>query len=374
MNLGLNALRCLLACASITLCAAAEEPTPVVPSSGSVGDLPRAPAEEPPTPSPADLPRVPALPAPPALTTHRKHALGKRLDRLHDLVYRRLQHFLERMDTKYADITQTPIVVPLSPLRIGLDSELLRRQGKLVFAATPDFEATVRLPNIERRLRLFITSNDLPESPTDPALEHNPVLAGLRFAPRAHLDFDLGVRVKVLPSAFAALRWTPEFGAGATHVYPFAKLYLESGVGLGMSGGFTLDIHHGLWIARSSSYADWVRNVAATDWSQTFVVGFARAVIREQRYDRLASGHDLACGAVARIAVSGKRTSHVSVYETSVLFKRPLRGGWLFAYVEPVVRWERAYAWHSGVGFRIGFDALLWGLAEQPTETVDYCR
>jgi len=72
--------------------------------------------------------------------------------------------------------------------------------------------------------------------------------------------------------------------------------------------------------------------------AQTFIVGYARAVILERRYDRLATGHDLACGAVALLTVSGNRVSRTSLYEASVLMKRPLHGGWLYGYVEPVVR------------------------------------
>jgi hypothetical protein len=47
--------------------------------------------------------------------------------------------------------------------------------------ATPDLEATLRLPNLERRLKVFVTNEDLRESPTDPIFDRNPLRAGLRF-------------------------------------------------------------------------------------------------------------------------------------------------------------------------------------------------
>jgi hypothetical protein len=62
------------------------------------------------------------------------------------------------------------------------------------------------------------------------------------------------------------------------------------------------------------------------------------------------------------------------LYEESVILKRPLHGGWLFGYVEPIVRWDRNYDWHPDVGVRIGLDALFWGLATRPTELATYCR
>jgi hypothetical protein len=329
--------------------AAAEEPTPVRPATGAFSGLRRA-------------------------STVMAVTLGEHLDEGHDWLYRRLERFLANVDSQYSAPERAPIIVPLSPLRIGFNTELLRRHGGWLLSARPDFEATLRLPNIERRLRIFISSDDLHESPRDPALERNPVRAGVRFEPRSHVDFDVGMRLRVRPSAFVALKWTPEFNVGVFHAYPFAKTYVETGLGLGVSSGVSLELRRGLWIARSSTYANWMRNTAATDWSQTFVLGYARAVIQEGRYDRLATGHDLACGAALQLTISGDRVSRATVYESGLLFKRPLHGGWLYGYVEPVVRWERASDWRPAAGIRMGVDALFWGLAKRPTEIASYCR
>ena len=172
--------------------------------------------------------------------TEAADTLGKYLDAGHDWLYRRLQHWFEDIDVRFAHSEQTAIVVPLSPLRIGLASEFVHRQGGFEFAATPDFEAAVRLPNLERRLKVFVTSDDLQESPDDPVLDRNPVRAGVRFAPQSHIGFEFGVRAKIWPAVFAALRWTPEFHAGVLRVYPFVKTYAESGLGFGTSGGYCL--------------------------------------------------------------------------------------------------------------------------------------
>jgi hypothetical protein len=331
------------------MCAGAEEPAKVQPSTGTIPELPSAPA------------RVPRTP-------------GGLLDQGHDWLYRRLQRSFEKIDTRFVGSGRTPIVVPLSPLRIGFDSELFHQQDGMAFAARPELEATLRLPNIERRIKVFITSTDLTEAPSDATHNRHPVRAGVRFAPLPRVEFDLGVRARLQPSAFAALRWAPVFEAGSVHIYPFAKPYVESGLGFGVSGGVALEHWSGLWIARSASFADWQRNGAATSWTQAFTVGYARAVILEQRYDRFIAGHDLACGAAARVSVSGDRTSRITRYETGVLFKRPLHGGWLFGYLEPVVRWQRESSWHPDAGIRLGLDALFWGLATVPGEVSNYCQ
>lgn len=345
----MKTLSVLLACIVLAPRAQADDPVQVRPSTDTIGQLRKASAEV-------------------------ANTVGEYLDTGHDWLYRRLQHLFENIDTRFAGSEGMPLVVPLSPLRIGLDSEYLHRQDGFEFAASPDFEATLRLPNLERRFKLFLTSTDLQESPGDPSLERNPVRAGVSFAARSHIDFDVGVRASTSPSAFAALKWTPQFETHAVHAYPFAKTYVESGLGLGVSGGIALERWHGLWMVRSASYANWLRDTSATNWSQTFVAGYARAVIQERRYDRLAAGHDLACGAVARVNASGDRFSKASQYEASVLFKRPLHGGWLYGYFEPLVRWERNSGWHPDAGIRLGFDALFWGLATLPGEVATYCQ
>jgi hypothetical protein len=288
--------------------------------------------------------------------------------------YRHLQHFFENVDLRFAAPEQAPIVVPLSPLRVGFDSEFVHRQNGLGIVATPDFEATLLLPNLEQRFKIFVTSADLQEAPGDPTEERNPLHVGARFVPRSHISFELAVRANFSPSAFGAIRWAPEFDAGTLGIYPFIKTYVESGLGIGTSGGVALERWSDRWVVRSASYANWVHNTAATDWSQSLLVGYAQAVIQARRYDRFATSHDLACGVAACVRVSGDRTSRTSLYEGSVLMKRPLHGGWLFGYVEPVVQWNRNFQWHSDIGVRVGLDALFWGLASLPAEVATYCR
>jgi hypothetical protein len=250
---------------------------------------------------------------------------------------------------------------------------LLHRKGGLDVLAKPEFEATLRLPNLEQRFRIFATSADLPESPGAPVDEPNPLRVGARFLPGSHIGVEFGVQATSSPSAFAALRWAPEFDAGALRVYPFIKTYVQSGLGVGTSGGIAFEHWSDRWIVRSASYGNWVHNTAATDWSQSLIIGYAAGVIQERRYDRFATGRDLACGVAARLSVSGDRASRTSLFEAGVFMKRPLHGGWLFGYVEPVVQWKRDFGWHPDIGVRIGVDALFWGLASLPGEVATYC-
>jgi len=299
---------------------------------------------------------------------------GDYLDRGHDWLYRRMQYLIEDLDSWFANPGLSPLPVPVSPLRFYFDSVVLHRQDQFGFTSARALDATLGIPNLERRLKLFITSDSLQERPTDPASQQNPLRAGLRVIPGSDVDIEVGVRAKILPSAFGAVRWARTWSAGSVRAYPFAKLYVETGTGFGASGGIAVERWSNRWVLRSATYADWVRNTAATNWTQTFIAGYARAIIQERSYDRLADGHDLACGVVGKVLMSGDRSSRTMVYETNVHFKMPLHGGWLFGYAGPVVRWERIYGWHADIGVRRGFDALFWGLATGRSAGASSCK
>jgi hypothetical protein len=313
---------------------------------------------------------VSALPEPSEQTVD---TLAERLDAGHDWLYRQMQHFFEAIDIRFGAASQAPIVVPVSPVRIGIDLQFLHRTDGFGFGGSPDIEVALALPNLERRLKVFVTSASVQEAPADPTEQHNPLSLGARFAPQTHLNVELGVQASTSPSAFAALRWAQTISLGPVTLYPFIKPYVQSGVGIATSGGIAIEAWKNQWMVRSTSYGDWVRNASATNWSQTLVFGYARAVIQERRYDLFATGHDLACGVVGRLSVSGDRLSRTSGYEASVLMKRPIHGGWLFGYIEPLTQWNRASGWHPDVGIRAGLDVLFWGLASVPGEVHAYC-
>jgi hypothetical protein len=301
--------------------------------------------------------------------------VGDYLDQGHDWLYRRAQYFIEDVDTWFAPTGTSPLMIPVSPLRIDFDGDFLHKQSGFGLASARNFDANLRVPNLEHRLGLFITNDSLQETPAvDPAQQQNPVRTGLRLTPLSHVEFEVGVRAKILPSVFGTVRWARDLSAASLHIYPFAKLYAETGSGMGVAGGIGVDRWSGYWVLRSATYVDWIRNKAATDWNQTFIIGNARAVIQERRYDRLADGHDLACGVIAKLAITGDRSSRATLYEANVLFKRPLHGGWLFGYAGPMVRWDRNFAWHPDAGVRLGIDVLFWGLASRTADLTDYCR
>jgi hypothetical protein len=95
--------------------------------------------------------------------------------------------------------------------------------------ATPDLEATLRLPNLERRLKVFVTNENLRQSPTDPTLDRNPLRAGLRFMPLSHIDsVDGASGVEPRPALCCAMPRSRR-AWGALRTPPFVKPFDSRG-------------------------------------------------------------------------------------------------------------------------------------------------
>ena len=288
---------------------------------------------------------------------------GNRLDHWHDRLYIGMQNLIERTDQKFADDCLRPLPTPAAPFRLGVDS-LVVEDGEMALNASVDLDVLLELPNIEKRLRLFITNDDVQESPGEQGRRSN-LRAGLRLPAFRALDFDVGLRADFPDAAFMSLRWQRDYSHGDLHVQPFAKLYLQTGDGLGFVSGLTFDRWQDRWLLRSSSYANWRKDRAATEWTQTMLVANISEIIRFARYGPIVRGRDLAGGVGLQLLASGERISTTDTYELSVFAKQPTRKRWLYWRVTPLVRWQRGNNWRAEPGLYVGAEALFWGLATQ---------
>jgi len=187
----------------------------------------------------------------------------------------------------------------------------------------------------------------------------------LRYSTLRYFDFDVGLRADFPDAAFASLRWQRVYQAGGWDVQPFAKIYVQTGDGVGVASGVTFDHWKNRWLVRSASYANWFRNEAATSWTQTIVVAKAREIIRFGRFGPIVKGRDISRGIGLQLLATGERTSQVDEYEVSVFSKHATRKRWLYWYVAPLVRWERDNDWKTEPGIRVGIDALFWDLSDR---------
>ena len=282
------------------------------------------------------------------------------LGRWHDRFFLGTQDFIARLDAHFVDEGETPLPVPVSPFRIGLESEAIHRSsGSVETRPRIDLDILLKLPNLERRVQLFVTSDTLAESP----LAHSAssaVRAGLRLGTLKYVDFDIGVQADVPPVAFASARWQRQIAWGQWQVLPLGKVYLESGHGFGAAAGASLERWWDQSVFRASSYANWRHDAGDTEFTQSLTFARAAEVLRQGRYSDVVGGRDFARGQGVQLLASGTRDTGAQRYEASLFMKRPTATHWLYWRVAPLVTWERSQRWHADPGIRISLDALFW--------------
>lgn len=288
------------------------------------------------------------------------------LDQLHDEVYTLAQAAIEATDHALARRDREIRPVPANPFRLGMFVESVDRSDGWQVRLDADFSMRLRLPNVQDRLRLFVTSEELDESPHDARTDHS-LRAGVAFDAPNRFDFAIGVRLNLPVVGFASVRWTETYALGAWDVYPLAKVFAETRDGLGASAAITFDRWDGTHLFRSSSYARWSTNRDQTEWTQTLIYSRVRELLQPDRYDSFVRASDIGRGWGLRLLASGGEDNrNANYYEAALFLRRPARTRWLYWFVEPLVRWDRTYDWSADAGIRIGFDALFWDLARHP--------
>jgi hypothetical protein len=286
----------------------------------------------------------------------------QRLDHVHDVIYTGVQRGVEATDRALADKDRTLDPVPAAPFRLGVMLESIDRSDGMEFNFNANLDIALNLPNLEKRLRIFITSDDLDESP-DTARDRSGLRAGLRYQILNFLDFDVGVRLDAPPVAFTSLKWSREYQLGLVDFYPLTKVFLESEDGFGAAAGMTFDRWSGKSLVRSSTYAKWLHEDDQTSWSQSFVFARAHELIVPDRYGSYPRANDIGRGWGVHVLASGEDTREVTYYEAAAFYTRPMKNRWIFWTVEPLVRWDRDYDWKADPGIRIGVNVLFWDLA-----------
>ena len=292
---------------------------------------------------------------------------GQWMDHTHDRIYTWSQGMVEATDHRFAPRDAELLPVPAAPFRFAVMSETVNHSDGLGFDLDIDLDIALRLPNIEKRMKVFVTSSELDESPNsaggDPQLR-----AGLRYEFKRDVDLDIGVRVDWPPVLFASAKWTREFEMSRKwSFYPLLKVFAETEDSVGYAAAATFDRWSGRHLFRSSSYTRYRANRNRNEWSQTLIYARAHQLIVPDRYGSYIDANDIGNGWGLRLF--GKDEGRfegedgTEYYEAGIFFRKPTKSRWLYWHFEPVVRWDKKYAWATDLGVRIGFDALFWDLA-----------
>lgn len=288
---------------------------------------------------------------------------GERFDALHDDLYAELQRAFRWLDTRFVGDDERPVPIPASPFSITVGPTVMKRGDRYIADVDAEFDVTLKLPNMQRRASVFLTTEDLSEISESKDSGQQTVRAGLRVGALRYFDVELGAKLDAPPVGYAALRWSRRWHRGDWDVQPYAKLFAQTDDGVGASAAFIVNHWSGRTLARSVSSAKWLHDRQATEWGQTFSLARVEALLEPDQYSARLRGQDLADGWGIRLQAGGGDTSAVDYYEVGPFLKRPLHSDWLYFAVQPVVRWERRYGWRADPGLRVGFYALFWGLA-----------
>jgi len=321
-------------------------------------DSPRAPAViERPAGHVSDLPASPRQLPPDANWVDR-------LDYAHDSTFLWANRTLEATDHWLAEPDGQLEPVPVSPLMLGLRTTMFDRTDGLDWDIKFDTDIKVKLPNTERRLRLVITSDTVGEAPLQDADSLGDVSIGSRWAITRAVDFDVGIKARIWPELFAAVRWSRAYRQGPWELYPFAKAFVTTDDGLGASSGVTLDYWKGPYVARSSSWVQWLKDDDFPKWTQYFVLANVKTLVADRRFGARVRGEDVAHG--FGLVMGARRTredfSGASNWAAYLFYKWPLHSDWLYLHVAPGVQWDREYGYHPDGVIRVGIEMLFWGL------------
>lgn len=291
-----------------------------------------------------------------------------RADVWHDAIYLAVQRELRQLDARLARESalheSTAADIP-SPFRLELDLSVFERGSEIDVRGATRFDIDLRLPQLEQRLRLFLTTDDLSETVTDVARD---LRAGLRVAAFPGADVEIGIKVDAPPVAFAALRWGEEYRRGFWWIHPFAKVFIDSSQGPGVGTALVIDHWQGVTLWRSSSSALALPRRSTAIWSQSLIWARTTDILREGRPLARVGSRDIVHGWGLELSASGEE-DRLQEKELAFFFKRPLQSDWLFFSVRPFWRSFRTEPmggrWTEDAGLTVGVDMLFWGPAGQ---------
>jgi len=305
------------------------------------------------------------------------------IDESHAWLYDESQEWIEWFDGLFVPEGGEKLKTPPSRFRLGLFSQFnleSNRDFKLV--PVIDLQTDIHLPNLERRLKLFISTRDPTALPDENTAEaNNELRVGATRDFFKNWSSSIGVKARWPPEAFANVSWSRVYKLPRWwRVYPNVKPFWDSTRGLGMVSSLIVDNWTDRWLFRQSISGKWDQRAyrddrgAAEDptstqfgengkgyrWSLSSLIGYVPLLLDENDYGRRVSGSDIADGWGLRGRVDGD-IAQVLSYDLTLFRKGPLYKDYVFYVIAPEIQWEQSNGWKSEYTIQIGVEVLLWG-------------
>ncbi len=304
------------------------------------------------------------------------------LDDLHGWLYQRAQSAVTWLDTRFTP-AEEQVPTPPSRFRLGVFSGVeLESRGSIRVEPLADFESEIGLPNLEKRLSVFLSTKDPNQLPGASVLESdNAFRLGLNREWMRHIKSSAGIRMKWEPEPFVSLRWARPFGLGPHWKgYPLAKGFWENEDGFGGLGSAILERWRDRWVFRQTLSLRWTQQLRDDDrdrledlreegrddadgdgyrWEYITNFGYILKLLDEHDYGRLVTGGDVADGTGLRLLLSGDAESANDIRFT-LYRKAPLYKDFLYGIIAPEIRWDEDDDWKESYTLHLGLEMIWW--------------
>lgn len=289
----------------------------------------------------------------------------ERLDRAHDKVFTAFNRGTWRFDQRFAADPQDALATPESRFRAVLYLQC-SRDDRVQWRLDPDIDADFDLPNLERRLRLFIQSADVGELPgVDFPERRNEIQAGFRHIAKAlDIESDLGVKGGLPPRGIAKVEWKPNWRKDDWLFYPRQRVFYDTEDRLGELT--SISASRWLWkrtFLKSVSALRWTERSEGLEWEQTLIAGYVRGYLEPKHEGKIVGDSQTAQGISLRASVFGHKSADwlADRYRVTAVYRRPLHRRWIYLELAPGIEWTDEANWGAIPSIRLGLDCLFWG-------------
>jgi hypothetical protein len=279
------------------------------------------------------------------------------LDRLHDYLNDRFDAGAGYADRLLSGKREDIVARRKSRFGIGFNSRL-SEVSSVDFEIKPEVEMDLHVPNLERELKLIVSSKPVDELPgTDPLDREQGLSFGVEttglFLKKT--KFRAGVRSPFDP--YAAFAWMPKWETQRWHIGPTISAYYRSDQGFGSYASV-----HFRYLIRDRFRCSYVPSIDYNelrhDWQWIQNLAFVYLFEGdEEDYHR---------GIMVLFTADGTETEGTErVRWMPVYYRAPLYGKWLYFEVGPEIMWESRTRWEPEPSLRFGMNALFWGTKER---------
>lgn len=305
------------------------------------------------------------------------------IDSTHEWLYQTSHGAVEWMDTSFLAEDQEPVPTPPSRFRIGLFTQVeLKAEGSSKIVPVADFDTDVELPNLEARLKLFITTKDNTALPgQDPLNSDGALRVGASRSFFENWKTSAGIKTRWLPEPFVFLQWSPELLLGDKWTaVPQIKPFWESEDGFGGITSMVFNRWDRRMVFRQALSLKWSQKLKDEDlesaadeegpqfgedgkgvrWESTSILGYVPLLLDERDYGRRVGGSDVAKGSGIKATVFGNEIETLQARIT-LFNKGPFYKDFLYYIIGPEVLWRDEDEWKEEYVFKFGVEMLLWG-------------